>query len=116
LPAGQTAVIGQTGEIPVASGNIRSKHAQLAKLEDGTYELTDGFDASPSNKGIGEYGADVEGYGTYIRRVSTDGSITFEQVSATRPSIVRSGDEIFVGYNPERNLGHANTVRIVVPN
>lgn len=116
LKPGETVTIGKQGDVRLTEGQFRSKHASITMREDGTLELRDGTGGKPSNTGItGEDGRTLKDFGTYVKRTAGDGKITYEKVSATTPSIVRPGDEIFIGRDPKGSEARYATMKITVP-
>ncbi len=118
LKPGESVTIGKQGEVRLIEGHFRSKHASIVMREDGSLELRDGTDGQPSNRGIlGEDGRPMKDFGTFIKRTARDGTVTYDKVSATTPSIIRPGDEIFIGLDPKSHdyLSDTMTMKITVP-
>jgi len=125
IKTGDTAIIGGQGDIPVFGASI-SRHAQLKRLHDGTYALTDGFDGQPScsglqaiveKGGVRRFGRQLtpSEYGTFVKRTDIAGKVSYESVSATSPTIVRPGDEIIIGNRPDSDALNRNHYKLVIP-
>lgn len=114
MKVGDTFTIGRRGEIPFLDTRLRSQHAQIKRLGNGTFAITDGFEGRSSNFGMGEEGRPLKNYGTYVERIGPDGLSSFKKVDVSKPTIVKPGDIIHIGHNPE--LGReSGALKIEIP-